>query len=215
MKKRTVAVLCAAAAILGVIIGGTMAYMQHGAAVVNTFTAGKIGITLTETDKDGKPVEGQNYIMAPGTDLPKDPKVTVAEGSESCYLFVKVTEKNIEGQTTPITWAIDDSDKENGWKKVENADGLEKGESLYYRTYERGSETREFSVLKGDKVTVPEDVTKTQLATYKDNRPELAFKAYAIQKDWLTGENGETITDDPAAIWALVKDAQPTATQNA
>ena len=38
MKKRTVAVLCAVAAVLGVIIGGTMAYLQHSVAVVNTFT---------------------------------------------------------------------------------------------------------------------------------------------------------------------------------
>lgn len=216
MKKRTVAVLCAAAAVLGVIIGGTMAYLQHSATVVNTFTAGRIGITLTETDQNGKPVSDQNYIMAPGVDLRKDPKVTVDANSEDCYLFVKVTEKNITDRTTPITWEIADSDKPDGWKKVENAAGLGTGESVYYRVYKKGSETREFSVLKDDKVTVPNTVTQSQMNSYKDNHPQLTFTAYAIQKDWLTKDDDGTQVEitDPAEIWNLVKDAQPAA-QNA
>lgn len=194
MKKRTVAVLCAVAAVLGVIIGGTMAYVQHSAAVVNTFTAGTIGISLTETT-------GPNYVMAPGETLGKNPTVIVEAGSESCYLFVKVTEKNITDQTTPIAWAPAD-----GWTKV---DGLD-GEKVYYRIYDKATaETTEFPFLKDNQVTVSADLTKTDMDGYKDgNEPQLIFKAYAIQKDWLTDENGGAITE-PAAIWALVKDAKP------
>lgn len=216
MKKRTVAVLCAAAAVLGVIIGGTMAYLQHSATVVNTFTAGRIGITLTETDQNGKPVSDQNYIMAPGVDLRKDPKVTVDANSEDCYLFVKVTERNITDQTTPITWAMAE-----GWNEVKKADGekvdgLVGNESLYYREYYKEDSQLVYSVLKDDKVTVPNTVTQSQMNSYKDNHPQLTFTAYAIQKDWLTKDDDGTqvkITD-PAEIWDLVKDAQPAA-QNA
>lgn len=216
MKKRTVAVLCAAAAVLGVIIGGTMAYLQHSATVVNTFTAGRIGIMLTETDQNGKPVSDQNYIMAPGVDLRKDPKVTVDANSEDCYLFVKVTERNITDQTTPITWAMAE-----GWNEVKKADGekvdgLVGNESLYYREYYKEDSQLVYSVLKDDKVTVPNTVTQSQMNSYKDNHPQLTFTAYAIQKDWLTKDDDGTQVEitDPAEIWDLVKDAQPAA-QNA
>ena len=193
MKKRTVAVLCAVAAVLGVIIGGTMAYLQHSVAVVNTFTAGTIGIKLAETT-------GNRYVMAPGVALSKDPKVTVEEGSESCYLFVKVTENNFKtsGQD-PIAWT-----PAEGWTKVVDVD-----ETVYYRVFEKGDTVHEFPFLANNQVTVSEDLTKTDMAGYKDKEPQLTFTAYAIQKDWLTGEDGGPITD-PAAIWALAKVAKPT-----
>ena len=70
MKKRTVALLCAAVMLLGVVFGGTMAWLSKGSKpLVNTFKAGDIVIELTETDR--------TYVMAPGTRLPKDPTVSV------------------------------------------------------------------------------------------------------------------------------------------
>lgn len=78
MKKRTRALLVAMVLVVGCIIGGTLAWLTTKTdAVVNTFTAGDIDVTLTETKEE--------YKMVPGRIIHKDPKVTVEKGSEECY----------------------------------------------------------------------------------------------------------------------------------
>ena len=84
MKKKVL--LCAAAISLALCcsVGGTLAWLSAKTAPVrNTFTIGDIDIDLTETT-------GETYIMVPGNDLAKDPKVTVKAGSEDCWLFIKI-----------------------------------------------------------------------------------------------------------------------------
>lgn len=199
MKKRTVALLCAAVALLGVIFGGTMAWLNRGTdAVVNTFTTASVGLTLEETTGP--------YIMAPGADLPKDPKVYVYEDSASCYLFVKVEEQNF-GNTAPITW-----EAAPGWTKVD----LEK-ETVYYRVFDE-TKTDEytqdeetgmyvFPFLKDNQVQVSDTLTKAYMSDLKESGegsyPVLKFTAYAIQQDYLKNADGEPITNAVGA-WALV-----------
>ena len=84
MKKRTMALLAAVLLVVGVAIGGTLAWLTAKSdTVTNTFTTSDINITLTEST-------GQEYKMVPGMDIAKNPKVTVATESEDCYLFVKL-----------------------------------------------------------------------------------------------------------------------------
>ena len=86
MKKKTLALFLALALVLVGIIGGTMAWLTDTTdEVVNTFTDSDIDITLAETT-------GEDYKMVPGYTISKDPNVTVATGSDTCYKLVKLVE---------------------------------------------------------------------------------------------------------------------------
>ena len=93
MKKRTLALLCAVTMIVGIAVGGTLAWLvSNGGSVTNTFTIGDVTATLTETGA----VNGEKaYEMVPGQNEAKDPNVTISEGSVDCYLFVKVTDTKV------------------------------------------------------------------------------------------------------------------------
>lgn len=195
MKKRTVALLCAAVMLLGVVFGGTMALLSHSSTpLTNTFTTADIDLTLVEKT-------GENYIMAPGAVLDKDPTVTVAPGSASCWLFVKVEERNNdipEDKTKkPVEWEIAD-----GWTKVDGVD-----ETVYCRSYIKPvnpeSGQYKFPVLKDNQVTISDELTQAYMKS-RDAKPQLIFTAYAIQQDWLKREDGTPITA-PADVWKLAK----------
>ena len=84
MKKKSLALIFSLALIVIGIAGGTLAWLTAKTnTVVNTFTTSDIEITLAEST-------GDTYKMVPGFTIAKDPKVTVLEGSEKCYLFVKL-----------------------------------------------------------------------------------------------------------------------------
>lgn len=100
MKKTRKILLMAACAVLLVCIsvGATVAYLTATDTVTNTFTVGKVAITLDEAkvNTDGSLVEGaarvkkNSYKLIPGHEYTKDPTVHFAAGSEASYLFVKV-----------------------------------------------------------------------------------------------------------------------------
>lgn len=146
-------------------VGGTIAWLKaETTPVVNTFTVGDINITLTETT-------GETYKVIPGKDITKDPKVTVLKGSEACWLFVKV-EKNNKWNNN-LSFEIAD-----GWTELMENSGI------YYRSVEdltAATDDKDFPVLKGDKVTVANTLTKGEITT--GNEPKLTFTAYAIQKE--------------------------------
>ena len=163
MKKKTLALVLALTLLLAGVVGGTLAWLtDQTAEVKNTFTVGDINIGLTETTAD--------YKMVPGNTIAKDPTVTVKANSESCWLFVKVTEST--DLKDFITYAIAE-----GWTALPGVDGV------YYREVPASAADQTFSVLAGDAVTVKSDVTRTMLETAKTDAPTLTFKAYAIQKD--------------------------------
>lgn len=189
MKKKILALTLVFALALALGIGGTVAWLTAKTdSVVNTFTVGDINITLTES-------ENLNLKMVPGNDITKDPKVTVLKDSEACWLFVKIDETN--DVTTYIDYAVAD-----GWTAGEGTgykdDGSPKNGvpvGVYYRDVSATTNDTAYSVLKSDKVTVKDTVTKEQMNalrtqnqdgtfTYdKANLPKLTFTAYAVQKD--------------------------------
>lgn len=168
-------------------VGGTIAWLTDKTdPVTNTFTVGDINITLTET---GTTNNAKQYKIIPGTDLSKDPKVTVKADSEACYVFVKVKEENWpEATETDGTLKVRYSINDTNWTKLEVA-GLENGESVYYKVFDSAiTSDTDLSVLKDDKVYVSGNLTKTEanaIGTGSD-APKLTFKAYAIQKDNIT-----------------------------
>ena len=151
-------------------VGGTIAWLTDKTdPVTNTFTVGDINIGLTETER--------TYKIVPGVEIPKDPKVTVKANSEACWLFVKVEEANwpsaMESDTTTRKVKYDIA---GGWQPVPEQT------NVYYREVSATTEDTDFAVLKDNKVTVSQNLTKDDIKTITTN-PTLKFTAYAIQKE--------------------------------
>ena len=149
-------------------VGGTAAWLAaKSEPIASTFTFGDINITLTETNHQ----EGPTKII-PGVDIPKALKVTVQANSVDCWLFVKVEQT---GTFVPdkVTYAIAD-----GWIQ---GDGSPIPEDVYYRQVNGATADMEFSVLKGDKITVSKELTKEEIQNITG--PTLTFTAYAVQKE--------------------------------
>lgn len=88
MKKKILAITLCIAMLAIMLVSGTMAYFTDTQAKTNTFTMGKVDITLDEPNY--KPVDGKLKVF-PGQTYPKDPTITVAADSENCYLVATVT----------------------------------------------------------------------------------------------------------------------------
>ena len=185
VSSRAFIALLALVLVIGCVAGGTVAWLVAKTdTVTNTFTYGKIDITLTETT-------GTSYKIIPGTDIPKDPKVTVTAGSEACWLFVKVGEVGaITTITTdPVHYAID-----TGWTQLKDKDGKDVS-GVYYRLVDAVDKDTAFNVLKDNKIIVSGELTKETIKGYAVQQPTLTFTAYAVQK-----ENIDTAAD----AWAKV-----------
>ena len=180
MKKKTVALLLALTLVLGVVAGGTIAWLTaQTTPVVNTFTTSDIKVKLEET---GTTNNAKSYQMVPGYTLSKDPKVTVEAGSEKCYVFVKATpsaEKyTVDREEYTISNFLTYSIKTSGdgaWTALDGVDGV------YYMIVDKSERNQTFEILDGNKVTVPQTVTKEMMNAVGENYPTLTFKAAAVQ----------------------------------
>ncbi len=101
MKKATkilLACLCVMVIMTGSVLG-TLAFLTDREAVTNTFTVGKVNITVDEArvNKDGslftpaERVAGNEYHLLPGVTYIKDPTMTVKADSEEAYVRLMVT----------------------------------------------------------------------------------------------------------------------------
>lgn len=186
---RGLVLVLALALIVGVAGGATFAWLTAKTdPVVNTFTYGDINITLEENT-------GSDYKIIPGVNIKKDPLVTVEAGSEACWLFVKVDEENwpeltyVDGEKTVRKVNYDIAD---GWTK---GDGTNIPANVYYRAVNTDNADQEFPVLKDNKITVSDTLTKIDIKDILTMTPKLSITAYAIQKDGMT---------DAAEAWAAI-----------
>lgn len=185
VSMKAVALLLVVMLLIGCTIGGTIAYlMTNTTPVVNTFVAGDIGeLTLSETDTD-ETTDGEqhNYLVIPGVDIKKDPKVSFSGHNVDAYVFLKVeaagwldsTEHTNFGMYYPdsqgaLNWNIAD-----GWDYVKEDNGA----YIYCRKVLATEELNNVSVIKDDTITVTSKVTKENLT---NTLPNLTFTAYAIQ----------------------------------
>lgn len=140
------------------------------------FEVGNIDIELDESDD-------LDLTMIPGSDIEKDPFVTVKAGSEACWVFVKVTESDNFDDFMTYGMGSD-------WTAVPGNEGY------YYTEVESlvdADADKVLTVLAGDKVTVLGNVTKGQMDAIKagtEAKPTLSFIAAAVQK-----ENVATVAD--------------------
>lgn len=174
-------------------IGGTLAWLTaESGAVVNTFTAGDINITLQEHDYDpatntidtsasaSTVMTNTDYKVVPGVAMPKDPYVTVKAGSEACWLFVKVVEEN---WNTNLTYDFDNGTTTNvpsgatsvNWTPLDGVNGV------YYIQVPAANEDLNYNILKNAKVNASSELTKSVLSGFTTAAPKLTFTAYACQ----------------------------------
>ena len=188
VSSRAFIALLALVLVIGCVAGGTVAWLVAKTdPVVNTFTYGNIDIALTE---DAGGTEKQFKII-PGTDITKDPKVTVTAGSEACWLFVKVEETGTF-VADKVTYAIAE-----GWTK---GDGKDIPANVYYRevSAKEATDGASYYVLAGDTtypegvITVSEDLSKGDIP---EANPTLKFTAYAVQRENI---------DDAATAWSKI-----------
>lgn len=182
MKKKTLALLLAIVLVVGCAVGGTVAWLtDETTSITNTFTVGKVDISLAESPD-------LNLKMVPGQTITKDPYVTVTGGSEDCWLFVKVEESSV--LSSYISYGI-----ANGWNQ---GDGVSIPSNVYYRQVSASSTDQTFHILTGDHVTVLDTVTMDDmnaLDVANATQPTLTFTAYAIQQASFT---------TAGAAWAAV-----------
>lgn len=189
MKKKTIALLLALVLVFGAAVGGTIAFLTDTTGpIANTFTVGKVDITLTETFNTDEDQDGENDAwkaqLIPGTTYAKDPVVTVTADSEDCWLFVKFEENG--NPSTYLTYTSNLT-PENGWKQ---GDGTNIPLNVWYREVDKTDTTKSFQLLAGDNtyqtgcISVKDSVNKDNMAAA--SAAELVYTAYACQKANMT-----------------------------
>lgn len=173
MKKKTLAIILAVLTLTLCAAAGSWAWLTATTGpITNSFTLGKVDIELNETAGEDS---NYSFKMIPGEEIAKNPQITVKEGSEECWLFVKIEESaNLDAY---ISYTPDD-----GWTRLQD--------NIFYREAPAAESDLNFRVLKGDKVTVNESVSNAP-----DSVPTLSFTAFAVQKSG---------NDDAATAWSRI-----------
>lgn len=193
-NAKVIATLLAIVLLIGVGIGGTIAWLMDTTdPVTNTFTVGAVEITLEETlntdTNDDDEADAWQAQLIPGKEYTKDPVVTVTDNTNvDCYLFVKFEEKNAPANYLTYTSTLTEA---NSWTK---GDGTKIPSNVWYRVVEADAEVKTWNLLDGNKVTV-KDTLKVEDMPVAGATPEMVYTAYAVQKDEVA---------DAAAAWALV-----------
>lgn len=182
MKKKTKAlmlVLCAVLLVTASVLG-TMAYLTSTDKVVNTFTVGKVAITLDEAQvkEDGTPVAGaarvkeNAYHLLPGHTYTKDPTVHVQANSENSFIFVKV-ENGIARYEAGTTIAAQIA--ANGWTPLEGV------ANVYYKAYTKRAESTDLPVFGN--FTIADNANAADSWNNFSAETKVTVTAYAVQQD--------------------------------
>lgn len=200
-KKLTIAVVALALSLV-LVVGGTLAFLVAESNIVtNTFTYGKIELELWENPVengvfkgDTKETQGLKYEnVVPGDVVKKNPTVTVKEGSESCFVYVLVTNNLIstaENATNPVaTLHIKDN-----WVLIGSKDN-----SMLYRYTTNAQTAGDYNVF--EQVTFSNNLTIEDVTALAKIESPIVVKAYAHQ-----AENTTMVVADAAALaWAGIE----------
>lgn len=198
MKKfKALLVVACALLLVAASVFGTMAYLTSTDTVTNTFTVGKVKITLDEAkvDADGKPVtpaervKANEYKLLPGHTYTKDPVLTVKGGSEDAYVRLLVTInkasalKEVFGANFLPQNYVDNTWNAQTWpcvKTTVNSDDTVTYEFRYKEIVEANAADQKLDALFKS-FTVPDTVNGEQLAKLGDLKIEVIGEA--IQAD--------------------------------
>ena len=178
MKKKLMTVL-ALVLVIAMSVAGTIAFLTDTTdPITNTFTVGKVDITLTETFNTDTNNDQENDAwkaqLIPGTTYTKDPVVTVTDDSEDCWLFVKFEEKNDAATYLNYTSNLT---ADNGWTQ---GNGTDIPDNVWYRAVAKDAAIKSFHLLDGDTVTI-NSTTVTNDSMTAASAAQLVYTAYACQ----------------------------------
>lgn len=177
-RKVLVLALCAVLLVSATIMG-TMAYLTSSDVVTNTFTVGSVRITLDEAPVDvygtvvqGDRVKANTYKLVPGHFYTKDPTIHVTQGSEECWLFVKIVDEiaAIEDTTT-----VADQLTAKGWTCIDPTNNI----YAYNSKVDARTTAQDVPVFDSFKITQNANVSSYTGKT-------IVVTAYAIQADGFT-----------------------------
>ena len=195
MKKarNIIALLLCAILLVGASVSGTVAYLTSDDEVVNTFTVGKVIITLDEKDVDNDNNKEDNvtvnnvtrdkanaYKLIPGQRYEKDPVIHVDPTSESCWVFVQVINgiAAFEAETTTGENAYNKiaiQIKNNGWNSLGGVD------NVYYMEYTKNQSDKDLKVFQEFKLADKAE----SITGWGDINEEttITVTGYAVQKE--------------------------------
>lgn len=199
MKKKVIFGIICTAVLVAASIMGTISYLTAQESAVNTFTVGKVDITVDETDvtPDGEPIDGaervygNEYHLIPGKSYVKDPTLTVKKGSNESYLRMLVTINNLkeldeifapEGADLLKLFTGYDATKWIYEGETENE--IENSITYEFRYFETvdGSEAEDDMVLEAlfTTFTLPGEISAEELKTISNLK--ITVMGHAIQK---------------------------------
>ena len=191
MKTRSKALVLTLCAVLLVVatVMGTMAYLTSTDSVTNTFTVGKVAITLDEAkvNPNGTPVadadrvKANAYKLIPGHSYTKDPTVHVTAGSEDSYIFVKV-ENGIAAFEAAGDKAIAKQIEKNQWNDLKGVTGV------YYKEYTSANAQKDLVVFENFEIANTAGSTDAWNNVNPQNT-KVTVTAYAVQKDGFADAN--------------------------
>lgn len=163
-------------------------------------------ITVTET---GNFAETDKWVITPGVDMIKNAVVNF-EGSEmACYVFCEIKTTGWSrlndnysfafsgGGENILGWAVN-----NDWKFL-SGNG---SEAVYYRIVSANTVLQADVLADGGKITVSENITKTQLGLLPKDM-QIKISAAAVQYNGFSDETGAGYSEEQRALaaWEAVK----------
>lgn len=197
MKMRKILAMVMALALTAALtVGGTLAYLTSQDSVTNTFTVGKVAITLDEQDVDNSTADADRdkantySNLMPGHKYVKDPIVHVNADSESSWIFVEV--KNglsaFEADTSNVSGSeytkIADQVTGHGWTALNGV------ANVYYQSYTKGQTDKDLEVFDEFKISgTANDVSGWSEITTTNTDTQIVVTAYAVQADGFATAN--------------------------
>lgn len=191
--RKLLLTLSCAVMLVAVSVGATLAYLTDEHSVTNTFTVGKVGISLDEVETDeygvanedelripreGSDKTGNTYKLVPGHTYVKDPIIHVDNDSENSWVFVK-----IENELAAIeTAAAEENGTKNsihaqlvaaGWSVIDETNNIYAYKDIVAK--ETDVDTFKNFTIDGDKLG------NDNMSTYVGKN--IKVTAYAVQAD--------------------------------
>lgn len=133
------------------------------------------------------------YIVTPGVDIPKDPKISFGmekESETSAYVFVKVIANGWTFDKEKNVFHIDKNNKEvlswtvgSDWEYVAGDDFYQ----AFYCYVSPNETLNNVSFILGDKITVSPDLYRSELNALDLANHSISFEAYAVQANGFGG----------------------------